>query len=73
MTLRTTNVAIIAAFAGALSLVPASAQDANSGKSAKTMMVKGADQKFVMEAAQGGMTEVKLGQLAQEKASRAES
>ena len=35
-------------------------------------MVKGADQKFVMEASQGGMTEVKLGKLAQDKASSAD-
>lgn len=72
MKLRITHVAVIAVLAGAVGITPASAQDANSSKSAKTMMVKGADQKFVMEASQGGMTEVKLGKLAQDKASSAD-
>jgi putative membrane protein len=57
----------MAAFTGMVLLGGLAAQDkaANTGKS----MLKGTDSKFVTEAAQGGMAEVKLGQLAAEKAS----
>jgi putative membrane protein len=60
--------------AGVSTLSAQDAQDTNSGsKSSRSSMsgskASASDSKFVSEAASGGMAEVKLGQLAQEKAS----
>ena len=48
---------------------PGSAQTARQGGGGDSMRTSSADHMFMMEAAQGGMAEVALGQLASEKAS----
>lgn len=78
MTLRITRAATTAVFAGtllfggsALAQEESKTAGAKTGemKSHKMDSMKGADSKFAMEAAQGGMAEVQLGKLATEKAS----
>jgi putative membrane protein len=61
-----------AVFTGLLLLAPMAAQAQDSGQhmdQGASKMMKSADTHFAVEAAQGGMAEVKLGQLAAEKAS----
>lgn len=53
------------AAAGLLALVPAFAQDQGTGQASQ-------DEKFVLQAAAGGMMEVELGHLAMERAASAE-
>jgi len=55
---------------GLLALAPAFAQNGQSGKAAGSAnRLAGADHTFVMKAAEGGLAEVELGNLAKDKAS----
>jgi putative membrane protein len=66
--LRIAGLSVIVTFA--IASVAQDPPSANSkSMSAKTSSLSMADKKFVKEAAQGGMAEVELGQLAQQKAS----
>jgi len=51
-----------------LLLLPAGAPAADKGSSSSSNKLSSGDEEFIKEAAQGGMMEVELGKLAQEKA-----
>lgn len=70
MFIRTSNLAVTGAFAALLLACPVYAQDSSQHMDTGTQkMMSSADTTFAMKAAQGGMAEVKMGQLAVDKAS----
>src|SRR6202451_3613018 len=70
MYIRTNHLAATGAFAALLLAYPVCAQDSSQHMDTGTQkMMSSADTPFAMKAAQGGMAEVKMGQLAVDKAS----